>query len=261
MSNTTSCTVNKAVSLFPLPNDLSDGAKFPLETDLDRMVSSMLLSVQTKSGPLNVVPIGSTANEPAPIGSNATAAASTITMPAPTTIPAPLNVVPIGMTATAPAPVTTSTVIEAPLPQVIPAAVPAPVIPAEVPAPVIPAEVPAPVIPAAAPLVPAEDVIVGEASGEPLVFNPITPNATISSIETPKVEGFTSNLKQKLGLSMEGFSNAYEEEGMSMKKIIILVVVLILCVVIGGVMWFFGWDFFPFSFYGRGSYMGRRGFF
>jgi hypothetical protein len=239
MSNTTSCTVNKAVSLFPLPNDLSDGAKFPLETNLDKMVSSMLLSVQTQSVPLKVVPIGMTATEPAPIGSNATAATSPaiITMPvmAPT-ITTPLNVVPIGMTATEPAPVATSTVIEAPLPA---APLPAAQLPAEVSSATIAPEVAPAIIPS------AEDVKVGEAAGEPLIFNPVTPNATISSV-LPKVEGFRSNLKQKLGFNkIEGFSSF---AGSSIKAFAGLVVLIIIILTL--LYWFFGFSFLGAMFLG-----------
>ncbi len=248
MSNTTSCTINKPVSLFPLPNNLSDGAKFPLETDLDKMVSSMLLSVQTQSTPLSVVPIGTT-SELATVGSIGAVAATspvmtTIAAPVMTTTAAPLNVVPIGTTTTEPAPIATSTVLEAPMPQPIIAEVTPAVEPVVQPT----------VIPTVSVIPPAEDVKVGETAGEPLIFNPITPNATTSSV--PKVEGFRSNLKQKLGLSIEGFSNVGSL--ITGWKIVIVVIIFILLFIAA---WFFGLGAFLNPFYRPGSFMGRRGFF
>ena len=238
MSNTTSCTVNKPVSLFPLPNGLSDGAKFPLETDLDKMVSSMLLSVQSQSVPLKVVPIGITTNEPAPIGSNATAATSpaVITTPVMAATTAPLNVVPIGMTATQPAPVNMPNVTAAPLPVEL---APVELAPVEVTPVPIAAEVSPAIIPA------AEDVKVGTAGDEPLIFNPVTPNATTSSV-LPKIEGFRSNLRQKLGFNkIEGFSSF---AGSSIKAFAGLVVCIIIILIL--LYWFFGFTFLGAMFLG-----------
>ena len=70
MPETPSCTVNKAVIFIAEPSVDSDN--FPLDTNLDKMITSMLKSLNENTKPLKVEPSGPIVSEPAPV-SNANA--------------------------------------------------------------------------------------------------------------------------------------------------------------------------------------------
>ncbi len=58
----TSCSVNKAVIIMAEPS--TDGANFPLDANLDKMITSMLQSLNANVKTLNVVPSGPITTEP-----------------------------------------------------------------------------------------------------------------------------------------------------------------------------------------------------